>query len=156
PAKPANGGHSRSVTVPGRNGVPRYYLVRSVIPNSGSTANREETTVRATATGALRARIRCPLSAPYVITWPIAPAARQNFFLVCQSATGPQSYAKVLESSIFQFHVTRSGLVTDEVPVRGGMLGRLLVHSIAATPDGSEVAVIVYPGNHPADLHRTP
>jgi len=156
PAKPANGGHSRSVTVPGRNGVPRYYLVRSVIPNSGSTANREETTVRATATGALRARIRCPLSAPYVITWPIAPADRQNFFLVCQSATGPQSYAKVLESRIFQFHVTRSGLVTDEVPVRGGMLGRLLVHSIAATPDGSEVAVIVYPGNHPADLHRTP
>jgi hypothetical protein len=28
--------------------------------------------------------------------------------------------------------------------------------SIAATPDGSEIAVIVYPGSHPPDLHRTP
>jgi hypothetical protein len=95
-----------------------------VIPNDGSTANREETTVRATATGAVTARIGCPFSAPYVITWPIAPADNQNFFLVCQRATGPQSYAKVLESRIFQFHVTSSGLVTDELPVRGGMLGQ--------------------------------
>src|SRR5215469_476785 len=66
-------GHSRSITVPGRSGEPRYYVVRSVIPNSGGTANREDTTVRATATGAMRARIRCPLLAPYVITWPVAP-----------------------------------------------------------------------------------
>ena len=155
-AGPVTGGHSRSVTVPGRSGVPRYYLVRSVIPNNGRTANREETTVRATATGAVRAHIRCPLSAPYVITWPVAPAGNQNFFLVCQRATGPQSYAKVLESRIFQFHVTSSGRVTRELPVRGGLLGRLLVHSIAATPDGSEIAAIVYPGAHPPDLHRTP
>src|SRR5262249_33428734 len=155
-AGPATSSNSRSVTVPGHSGAPRYYVVRSVIPDKGSTANQEETTVRATATGAVRARIRCPLSAPYVITWPIAPTDNQNFFLVCQGATGPQSYAKVLESRIFQFHVTRSGLVTEDLPVRGGMLGGLLVHSIAATPDGSEVAVIVYPGNHPADLHRTP
>ena len=155
-AGPVTGGHSRSVTVPGHSDVPRYYVVRSVIPNNGSTANREETTVRATATGAVRAHIRCPLSAPYVITWPVAPAGNQNFFLVCQRATGPQSYAKVLESMIFQFHVTSSGRVTDELPVRGGLLGGLLVQSIAATPDGSEIAAIVYPGIHPPDLHRTP
>ena len=156
PATPATSSNSRSVTVPGHGGAPRYYVVRSVIPNSGNAASRAETTVRATATGAVRARLRCPVSAPYVITWPIAPTDNQNFFLVCQSATGPQSYAKVLESRIFQFHVTRSGLVTEDLPVRGGMLGGLLVHNIAATPDGSELAVIVYPGNHPADLHRTP
>jgi hypothetical protein len=150
------GGRSRSVTVPGRSGVPRYYLARSRIPNSGSAVNSEETTLRATATGAVRARIRCPLSAPYVINWPVAPADNQNFFLVCQRATGPQSYAKVLESRIFQFHVTSSGRITGELPVRGGLLGGLLVHSIAATPDGSEIAVIVYPGNHPPDLHLTP
>lgn len=156
PAGPETDGHSGPVTVPGGSGIPRYYVVRSVIPNNGSTANREETTVRATATGAVRARIRCPLSAPYVITWPVAPADTQNFFLVCQRATGPQSYAKVLESRIFQFHVTSSGLVTGDLPVRGGVLGGLLVQSIAATPDGSEIAVIVYPGSHPPDLHRTP
>jgi hypothetical protein len=156
PAGPVTGGHSRLVTVPGRSRVPQYYVVRSVIPNNGNTANREETTVRATATGAVRAHIRCPLSAPYVIAWPVAAADNQNFFLVCQRATGPQSYAKVLESRIFQFHVTSSGLVTDDLPVRGGMLGGLLVQSIAATPDGSEIAVMVYPGSHPPDLHRTP
>jgi hypothetical protein len=127
-----------------------------VIPNSGSAANREETTVRATATGAVRAGIRCPLSGPYVITWPVAPADNQNFFLVCQGTTGPQSYAKVLESRIFQFHVTGSGLVTGDLPVRGGVLGGLQVQSIAATRDGSEIAVIVYPGSHPPDLRRTP
>jgi hypothetical protein len=152
---PATGGRSRSITVPSRSGVPRYYIVRSVIPNGGNTANREETTVRATATGAIRARIRCPLSAPYVMTWPVAPADNQNFFLVCQRATGPQSYAKVLESRIFQFHVTSSGRVTGDRPVRGGLLGGLLVRSIAVTPDGSEIAVIEYPGSHPPDLHRT-
>lgn len=156
PAPAVTGGHSRPVTVPGPSGVPRYYVVRSVIPNNGSAANREETTVRATATGAVRTRIRCPLSAPYVITWPVAPADNQNMFLVCQRATGPQSYAKVLESRIFQFHVTGSGLVTGYLPVRGGVLGELDVQSIAATPDGSEIAVIVYPGSHPPDLHGTP
>jgi hypothetical protein len=155
-AGPTTGGHSQPVKVSGPSGVPRYYVVRSVIPNSGSTANRQETTVRATATGAVRAHLHCPLSAPYVVTWPVAPADNQDFFLVCQRTTGPQSYAKVLESRIFQFHVTRSGLVTSELPVRGGLLGGLLVQSIAATPDGSEIAVIVYPGNHPPDLHRTP
>ncbi|HSR85675.1 MAG TPA: hypothetical protein VLM11_15990 [Streptosporangiaceae bacterium] len=153
---PATSGHSRSVTLPGHSGVPRYYIVRSVIPNNGSTPNREETTVRATFTGSALARIRCPMSAPYVVSWPVAPAANQNFFLVCQRATGPASYDKVLESRIFEFHVTRSGRVTRALPVRGGELGRLLVHSIAATPDGSEVAVIAYPGTHPPDLHRTP
>jgi hypothetical protein len=152
---PTTGRHSRT-TVPGSSGVPRYYVVRNIIPNNGSTPNREDTTIRATATGALRARIRCPLSAPYVITWPVAPADNQNFFLVCQRATGPASYDKVLESRIFEFHVTGSGVVTDDLPVRGGMLGSLLVQRIAATPDGSELAVIAYPGTHPPDLHRTP
>jgi hypothetical protein len=155
PAGPASGGHSRTVAVPGSGGVPRYYVARTVIPNNGVTANREETTVRATGTGALLARIRCPLSAPYVITWPVAPADNQNFFLVCQRATGPASYDRVLESRIFQFHVTSSGVVTGDRPVRGGELGALLVRGIAATPDGSEIAAIVYPGSHPPDLHRT-
>ena len=156
PGGPVTGGPSLPVTQPGRSGVPRYYIVRSVIPNHGSTANREETTVRATATGALRARIRCPLTAPYVVSWPVAPAGNQDFFLVCQRAAGPQPSAKVFESRIFRFHVTGSGHVTGALPVRGGELGGSLVQSIAATPDGSEIAVIVYPGSHPPDLHRTP
>jgi hypothetical protein len=155
-AGPMAGSHSRSVTVPGNGGVPRYYVVRSIIPNGGNAPNQQDTTVRATATGAAKAHISCPLSAPYVMTWPVAPADNQNFFLVCQRATGPQGYARVLESRIFQFHVTSSGLVTSEVPVRGGELGAVLVHSITATPDGSEIAVMVYPGSHPPDLHRTP
>jgi hypothetical protein len=156
PTGPATGGPSLPVTQPGRSGVPRYYVARSVIPNNGRTANREETTVRATATGAVRARLRCPLAAPYVISWPVAPAGNQDFFLACQRAAGAQPSAKVLESRIFRFHVTGSGLVTSVLPVRGGVLGGLLVQSIAATPDGSEIAVIVYPGSHPPDLHRTP
>jgi hypothetical protein len=137
-------------------GVPRYYLVRSAVPNDGSTANRELTTVRVTATGAMRARIRCPVSAPYVMSWPVAPVSNQDFFLVCQRATGPASYDKVLDSTIFRFHLTSSGLVTGEVEVHGGNLGAVFVQSIAATPDGSEIAVIAYPGKHPPDLHGTP
>ncbi|HEV8219450.1 MAG TPA: hypothetical protein VGQ05_04195 [Streptosporangiaceae bacterium] len=156
PAGPVPGGPSLPVTLPGSSGVPRYYIVRSVIPNNGSTANREETTVRATATGAVRARLRCPLTAPYAVSWPVAPAGNQDFFLVCQRAAGPQPSAKVLDSRIFLFHVTSSGRVTGVLPVRGGELGGRLVQSIAATPDGSEIAVIVYPGSHPPDLHRTP
>jgi hypothetical protein len=156
PAGPVTGGPSVPVTQPGRSGVPRYYVVRSVIPDNGGTANREETTVRATATGAVRARLRCPLAAPYVISWPVAPTGNQDFFVACQRAGGAQPSAKVLESRIFRFHVTGSGLVTSVLPVRGGELGGRLVQSITATPDGSEIAVIVYPGSHPPDLHRTP
>lgn len=156
PGGPAVGTRSHSIAVPEHAGVPRYYFAREVILNSGSTPNRQQTTVRATATGAVRARVRCPLSAPYVVSWPVAVADSQTFLLVCQKATGPQSYAKVFESRIFQFQLTSSGRVSGYHLVRGGVLAALMVRSIAVTPDGSEIAVIVYPGNHPADLHRTP
>jgi hypothetical protein len=156
PARPAGGDHSQSVAVSQHAGVPRYYVVHGLIPNNGSTPNRPTTTVRATATGATRVRVRCPVTAPSVISWPVAVAGNQTFFLVCQKATGPQSYAGVVESRIFQFRVTSSGRASAYVPVRGGVLSGLLVHSIAVTPDGSEIAAIVYPGKHPPDLHRTP
>src|SRR5215472_6294293 len=45
PTAPVTRVHSRPLRVPGNSGVPRYYVVRTVIPNSGNAANREETTV---------------------------------------------------------------------------------------------------------------
>jgi hypothetical protein len=128
--------HSASV------GVPRYYVVRSF------NGLRTETTVRATSTGAVKARVRCPWPAENVAQRFIVPADNQTFFLVCEKHARPPTAGPVLESRIFQFRVTAAGHISGYVEVRGGSLARLAVAAIAATPDGSEIAVIVYPGTH--------
>jgi hypothetical protein len=123
------------------SGVPHFYIVRT------STAKGEFTTVRTTATGAAKARVRCPVGAANAAPWPVAPAARQTFFLVCQVGAGRDPSARVSESRVYRFQVTRAGGAGGYVPVRGGTLAGLKVQAISATPDGSEIAVMVYPGS---------
>jgi hypothetical protein len=122
-------------------GVPRYYVVRSF------NGRRDVTTVRATSTGAVRDRVGCPWRAKNVVQRFIVPA-NQAFFLVCERHARPPTAGPVLESRIYRFRVTAAGRVSGYVPVRGGSLSGLAVAGIAATPDGSELAVIVYPGAH--------
>jgi hypothetical protein len=134
-------GHHRPPVAQISAGVPRYYVVGRTTPRGN------ETEVRATATGAVRAQVHCPWPVPNVRPWPVAPASNQMFFLVCQRATRPVGYATFLESRIYQFRVTSAGRVTGYTLVRGGSLPRLRVGAIAATPDGSEIAAVVYPGS---------
>ncbi|MGN6680414.1 MAG: hypothetical protein ACTHKL_21845 [Streptosporangiaceae bacterium] len=122
-------------------GVPHFYIVRT------TTSKGQQTTVRATATGAPTATVRCPHPPADAAPWPIAPAADQTFFLVCQAGAGQDSPAKITHSRIYRFQVTKAGRVGTYAPVPGGTLGALNVRAITATPDGSEIAIAVYPGS---------
>lgn len=138
---PQPSGHTQPPVARISASTPRYYVV-------GRTTSRgNETEVRATATGAVRATVRCPWPVPNVRPWPVAPASNQTFFLVCQRATRPVGYATFLESRIYRFRVSSTGRVTGYTPVRGGSLPGLRVAAVAATPDSSTIAAIVYPGS---------
>jgi len=139
PGRPS--GHTQPPVAQISASVPRYYVVGRTVPRGN------ETEVRVTATGAVRAKVHCPWPVPNVRPWPVAPASNQTFFLVCQRATRPAGYATFLESRIYQFQVTGTGRVTGYTLVRGGSLPGLRVGAIAATPDGSKIAAIVYPGS---------
>jgi hypothetical protein len=122
-------------------GMPHYYIVRT------TTSKGQQTTVRATATGMATARVRCPAATGGAAPWPVAPAANQTFFLVCQSSARQGSPATSTKARIYRFQITTAGRVSSYVPVPGGALADLNVRAITATPDGSEIAMMVYPGS---------
>ncbi len=130
--------------------VPRYYVVRA------TTSRGEETTVRAVATGAVRARVHCPWPAPNVAPGVVTAADQQTFFLVCQKFARPTEWAPVVESRIYQFRITATGHASRLVLVRGGSLTGLRVRAMAVTHDSSEVAVIVLPGRWQAFQIKIP
>jgi hypothetical protein len=122
-------------------GVPHHYIVRT------TSSNGQQTTVRSTATGAATARIRCPHPTASAAPWPVAPAANETFFLVCQSAAGQGPSGTPARARIYRFQITAAGRVSSYVPVRDGELSDLNVRAISATPDGSEIAIMAYPGS---------
>jgi len=121
-------------------GQPRYYVARSL------TKTGAETAVRATATGAVTGKVRCPAFAASVTQGPVAPAAHETFFLVCEKVTAQGLPTVVSESRIYRFAITRSGGVGGYALVRGGTLTGLRASDLAVTPDGSELAVTVTQG----------
>jgi hypothetical protein len=149
-AGPQAPGRPPSPSVAMSSGVPRYYVAGL------STSRGNETQVRATATGAVRAQVRCPWPVANVRPWPVAPADNQTFFLVCQQATRPDGYVTFRESRIYQFGITSTGRVSGYSLVRGGSLPGLRVGAIAVTPDGSTIAAIVYPGRLASISPKTP
>jgi hypothetical protein len=124
--------------VPFPAGVPRYYVQQGF-----TAAPRPVTVVRATATGAVTASVRCP--------WPdgsigdVAAAGDQAFFMVCQRAAGHGADADVTGSRIYRFHVTGSGRVAGYSLVPGGALAGLQAGGLAVSADGSTVAVTTIP-----------
>jgi hypothetical protein len=118
-------------------GVPRYYV------ESGFQAHgRQVADVRATATGAITATIRSPWPGRQVSFAAIAAASKETFFLIGQKEA---SDGTVIGSRIYRFRVTGTGRIGGYSLVRGGVLGGLAVGRVAATPDGSELAVSVTP-----------
>jgi hypothetical protein len=113
-------------------GVPSFYvqyLFRHRLPD-----------VRSRTTGAITGTVRCPWPASRVFLGPIAAAANRTFFLVCSEAPSRQA-GGVLQSRIYRFRLTVAGRVRGYSLVKGGTLPGLVVSSIAATPDGSVIAV---------------
>jgi hypothetical protein len=130
---PAGGAYSGA-------GVPRYYIQQSLRDASPSL----QTVVRATATGAVTATVRCPWPHARIETQDVA-AANNTFFIVCQRETGPDD-SVVTGSRIYQFRVGESGRISGYTLVPGGMLNGLRAGGIAASSDGSEIAITTAAG----------
>jgi hypothetical protein len=130
---PAGGGYSGA-------GVPGHYIQQSLSGASSALL----TVVRATATGAVTATVRCPWPHAYIAAQDVA-AANHAFFIVCQRETGPGASA-VTGSRIYRFQITGSGGISGYTLMPGGILNGLRVGLIAASADGSEVAITTAPG----------
>ena len=131
----ATGGGSSAPT-----GAPRYY-VQTVAPKPG----QQVTVVRATATGAKTATVRCPWPKSFVANNGLAPADGQTFFLACQKSSGHPFV--VTGTRIYRFQLTSSGRVSGYSLVPGGDLGAVSVSRMAATRDGAQLAVNTSPDN---------
>jgi hypothetical protein len=131
---PAGGAYSRA-------GVPRHYVQQSLSEASSPLL----TVVRATATGAVTATVRCPWPHARIEAQDVAAAVNHTFFIVCQRETGPDA-SVVTGSRIYQFRVAESGRISGYTLVPGGILNGLRVDRIAASSDGSEIAITTAPG----------
>lgn len=101
--------------------------------------------VRATATGAVTATVRCPWPHARVGTQDVVAAASHTFFIVCQRETG-RGASIVSGSRIYRFRVAESGRISGYTLVPGGILNGLRVGRIAVSSDGSEIAITTAPG----------
>ena len=110
---------------------PRYYVE---VSDHGDLP-----VVRSTATGTVTARVQVPHPSralgPYLVT----AAANGLFFTVVPAAAGVQ---------IYRFRLTAAGRVSSLGALPGGALpgSQTAPHAVAASPDGSRVAVAVNAG----------
>jgi hypothetical protein len=121
-----------------RAGVPRYYVQQQHLIALYTLP--PVTVVRATATGAVTATVHCPWPRAQVASG-IAAAGHQTFFIVCQRGVWGMETV-VTGSRIYQFRITDSGRIGGYSLVRGGIFNGLDASHIAASSDGSEVAVV--------------
>ena len=126
-----------------RPAEPRYYFDEGV--SLGGSV------VRSTSTGAVTAQRHCP--GQESVLDGVATADRETFFMAClQIATG----GKPTGTRLYRFTLTRSGRVTGFRPVPGGNLKGLRGGYLAASPDGTELAVGVTPARPGPDWAGTP
>ena len=120
----------------GPSGPPRYYLAQAW----DKQAKRDVWAVRATATGQITAVVGTPQ--PNATcgggNLGMAAAGHQTFFMTCVVAK-----ASSILTLIYRFQLTGSGKIGGYTLVRGGVFHGLWPSKIAASPDGSAVAVEV-------------
>lgn len=119
------------------SGVPRYYYEQGY-----TNASKPLDVIRATASGAITATVRCPNHGRPMTA---APVGLHTFFILCKRP--PQPTAVASQSRIYGFQLSASGRITRYFPVRGGALGALNAGGLTVTADGSRVAVFVPAGS---------
>jgi hypothetical protein len=129
------GGAARS------GGLPRYY----------ATEESFQILIHSTATGAVVARVPSPRDAPaanfhghvYMAAVSVVAVAGDREFIAAYTGTPPHSRA--LQTRLYEFHLTSAGHVAGLSLVEGGALvGMEASAAIAASPDGSQVALVIY------------
>jgi hypothetical protein len=128
-------------TNPQSSQPPRYYFVSSYESiRSGVLTD----TIRATATGQVTATTGCP-GTRTLISGAAAAAptpAGQTFFISCLGRT-PNYPSTYTGTKIYRFTVNKSGRVAGFKLVPGGNLAGLRSSDLAASPNGSELAIDV-------------
>ena len=125
-----------------RHDAPRYYVQQSF----GGGGRPPQPVVRATATGAVTATVRCPWPGAVVADQGIAATRSQTFFMVCEKVAKNGENYVITGSQIYRLQLTGSGRIGGYFLIPGGLLGRHTLDDITATLDGSEIAVTVGPG----------
>ena len=121
-------------------GAPRYYVEQGI-----RSAPPAVTVVRATATGAVTATVRCPWRGAFLLGDGVAAASHRTFFVVCQQQTGPRNNPRVTGSRIYRFHLTAGGRIARYTLIPGGSLAGLSVGRVTSSADGAEVAMTTVP-----------
>jgi hypothetical protein len=120
-------------------GLPRYYVEQSRSP--------ARTVVRATATGALTATVRCPWRGAQFAAAQLAPAAGRVFFVICQVTTSGN-----VASRIYRFRLTGAGLIAGYAAVPGGRFDGVALTDLAASADGAYLALTEAPRGAPPEI----
>jgi hypothetical protein len=115
---------------------PRYYV----------TEESAGIQVRDTATGAVTARLPRPFSAPgYFGMYANVVAAGDGDREFVAEYTGTPAHGTVVQTRLYSFHVTGAGRVAGLALVKGGQLSHFIGGTaLAVSPDGSQVATVVY------------
>lgn len=134
---PGSGRSSATGTTP-----PRYYVEQDL--------NGSPPVVRSTATGKVTDTVPVP-AVPHAVGQDLVAAARDGTFFVAAYLTGAN------RQRIYGFRLTRSGRVTGFFRVPGKTLGGGVwgADAIAASPDGSQVAVAYSAADFTCTMHPT-
>ena len=140
-------GSTGGVSSSAATGAPRYY-VQTIINQQPPGV----TVVRATATGKVTDTVRCPWPKSQIVDEGVAPADGSTFFLACQRSrrAGPQFV--VTGTRIYQFQLTGLGRIQGYSLVPGGNLGPVSTFRMAATPDGTQLAIPITQGKAPPSV----
>jgi hypothetical protein len=128
---------------PATNARPRTTEPRYYFEATRSRSGHLRDVVRSTATGAVTARLHCPGPDPNLRA--VAAASHETFFMACHGMSGTR---------IYRFALTLSGRVTGFGLLTGGKLSGLHGDSLAASPNGAEVAIAITPARSapPTDI----
>jgi hypothetical protein len=146
PPRYGSTGFQGPVTLPPAAGVPEYYVARGSLQTPrgqyhGQLAQPGRTVVRATATGAVTATVRCPWAGSQV--WDVAATQDDDFFVACAQVSGSQLDPVPVGTQIYRFQVTSTGEIAGYAAVPGGWLPHQLAVGLAAAANGSALATQV-------------
>jgi hypothetical protein len=132
----------------GSNGVPATVNVPATGGRPVLTLD-DELAIRSTATGEVTGSIRCPEPAGWWVDETGIAAMRDRTFIVAcmEQPAARNPGTNTTETVLFRVRLTAAGRPAAMSPVPGGHISRVVVDSMAATPDGSEIALAVSPGN---------
>lgn len=118
-------------------GPPPFY-----VEQSGSNS----LTVRATASGHVTGVVNSSPARGLRCGGQIAASGNETYFVTCtiwRSSSARASKTTFIESFVYRFRVTSSGHVSGYSRVKGSAMKGLFADNIAASPDGSQIAVEV-------------